>query len=120
VFARGGFTVAFRFLEELTPKLRQEVLLFEKKVVFRTTLRDAEELAFSVNIIKPSNLTELRPDEAQTADGLLRPQPMPSLNRLKVIRKRSRARHTRSRAKVEKSIAAFFHPEVKRKPSRKW
>lgn len=102
------FTVSLNFLDELSPILKQAVLSIEDKFVFKTNKRDAEELSFYVGLLNPRQLTELDLSEARSTRGMVRPERPPSLNRLRALRKRTRACHTRPRAKVEKAIADYF------------
>ena len=100
------FTLACRFLDELPRKLQQAVLAIPDKTVFATTREDAERLAFYVGVDNPTQLMapQLDPDEARTSSGLTRPSAPPATPRLEAIRRRSRARYTRPRAKVERSL----------------
>lgn len=106
--AQDRFTLALNFLDELPPRLRQQVLGIEEKFVFRTNKRDADELAFYVGLLNPRVLTELAADEVRTARGTFVPERPASLGRLKAIRKRTRAAHTRPRNNVEKAVEHFF------------
>ena len=116
ILRQGNFTVACRSLYELTPKLRSVVLAFDHVYVMKTNYRDAEQLAFHVNLMNPRPLTELNPNEVRTSGGILEPPlPVPS-QRLSAIRKRSRACHTRPRAQVETAIARFFNDQPTARP----
>jgi hypothetical protein len=103
------FTLSLSFLDELPLKLKQEVLGIADKTIFKTNKHDAEELAFYVGALNPRKLTELEPYEAvNTYDGDIAPERPASLKRLKPLKKRSRACHTRPRLKVERSIKDYF------------
>ncbi len=102
------FTVSINFLDELTPVLRQAVLSIDEKYVFKTNKKDAEELSFYVGLLNPRQLTELDPFEARSTRGLIHPERPASLNRLKALKKRTRACHTRPREKVERDIVNYF------------
>lgn len=99
-------TVSLNFLAELrhAPVLRDALLSIAEKYVFRTNLADAKELAFYLGILNPRVLTELD----ALPYGLEEIQPPPSLNRLKAIKKRSRAAHTRPRKTVEEAIEHYL------------
>ena len=103
------FTVSLNFLDELAPVLRQAILGIDEKYVFKTNKKDAEELLFYVGVLNPRQLTELATDEARGNRGLLRPVRPPSPNRLRALKKRTRACHTRPRAKVESAIVKYFY-----------
>lgn len=99
------FTVTVNFLDELAPALKQAILGIDEKYVFKTNKKDAEELSFYVGVLNPRQLTELATDEARGNRGLLRPERPPSLNRLRALKKRTRACHARPRKTVEQSMA---------------
>jgi hypothetical protein len=103
------FTVTVNFLDELAPILKQAILGIDEKYVFKTNKKDAEELSFYVGLLNPRQLTELDLSEARSAGGALHPQRPPSLNRLRALRKRTRACHTRPRANIERAIAKYFN-----------
>lgn len=111
LFSKGGYTAAVRFLDELTPTLRQAVLdPTTEKMVFRTNRQDAEELAFYVGIDNPANLMapNLDPYEYRTTSGTAVP-PSPQLsNRLTAITRASRSRHARHRRAVEDAVRDFL------------
>jgi hypothetical protein len=109
LFPQERLTISLRFLEELTPKVRQEVLSIEDLYVFKTNKKDADELAFHVGLMNPRVLTELEAHEYRTPEGLYKTERPPSLKRLKALKNRTRACHTRPRALVEKEIAAAIH-----------
>jgi len=102
------FTISFNFLDELSPTLKQAVLGIEDKYVFKTNKRDAEELSFYVGLLNPRQLTELDPFEVRSTRRLLRPECPPSLNRLRPLKKRTQACHTRPRVKVERDIKQYL------------
>jgi hypothetical protein len=102
------FTVSLDFLDQLSPILKQSVLGIEDKYVFKTNKRDAEELSFYVGLLNPRQLTELGLSEARNPRGMVRPERPQTLNRLRALKKRTRACHTRPRAKVERVIAEYF------------
>lgn len=88
------FTISFNFLDQLSPTLKQAALGIEDKYVFKTNKRDAEELSFYVGVLNPRQLTELETFEVRSPRGLLRPERPPSLNRLRPLKKRTRACHS--------------------------
>jgi hypothetical protein len=102
------FMVAVNFLDELPKKLRNDVLGIEQKFVFKTHKKDAEELSFYVGLLNPRMLVDLNPEEVRTAQGLYYPERPPSLKRLKPLKKRTRACHTRPRLQVERDIANYL------------
>lgn len=103
------FTLALNFLDELPLQLKQTVLGIEDKTVFKTNKHDAEELAFYVGALNPRKLTELDPWEAvNTFEGDIEPARPPSLKRLKPLKKRTRACHTRPRLQVERDIKRYL------------
>jgi hypothetical protein len=101
---QNRFTVAVNFLDELPKRLRNDVLGIEQKFVFKTHKKDAEELSFYVGLLNPRMLVDLSPEEVRTAQGLYNPERPRSLKRLRPLKKRTRACHTRPRAKVEREI----------------
>ena len=111
LFSQGGYTAAVRFLNDLTPSLRQAVLdPTTEKFVFQTNRPDAEELAFYVGIDNPQNLMgpNLDPAEYRTTAGTaIAPVPRPD-NRLAAIRRASQSRHARYRRPVEAAIRDFL------------
>jgi hypothetical protein len=93
---QNRFTVACNFLDELPPKLRQAVVLIEQKAAFRVAPEDANKLAFSMGVMNPRILTE-RGEESYP--------PLPhSRRRIQALRRHTRARYSRPRAKVEALI----------------
>jgi hypothetical protein len=84
------------------------VLGIEQKFVFKTHKKDAEELSFYVGLLNPRMLVDLSPEEVRTAQGLYYPERPPSLKRLKLLKKRTRACHTRPRLQVERDIIQYF------------
>jgi hypothetical protein len=106
--AQSRFTIAVNFLDELPQKLRNDVLGIDQKFVFKTHKKDAEELSFHLGLMNPRVLVDLDPDEVQTARGLLYPERPPSLNRIKPLKKRTIACHTRPRAQVEHDISTYL------------
>ncbi|KJC49088.1 hypothetical protein UP09_07590 [Bradyrhizobium sp. LTSP885] len=102
------FTVAVNFLDELPQKLRGDVLGIDQKYVFKTHKKDADELSFYVGLLNPRMVVDLDPSEVRTAQGLFNPERPPSLKRLKPLKKRTRACHTRARLQVERRIAQYF------------
>jgi hypothetical protein len=107
--AEDRFTVSLNFLDELPQKLKQDVLGIDDKYVFKTNKRDAEELAFYVGVLNPRQLTDLDPDQVYTSAGQrFNPERPPSLKRLRALKKRTRACHTRPRAKVEREIEQYL------------
>jgi hypothetical protein len=102
------FTVSLTFLDQLSPVLKQSVLGIEEKYVFKTNRRDAEELSFYVGLLNPRQLTELDPFEVRSTRGLVRPERPTSLNRLRALKKRTRACHAGSRAKIERAITEYL------------
>jgi hypothetical protein len=103
------FTLALNFLDELPLKLKQEALGIADKTVFKTNKHDAEELAFYVGALNPRKLTDLDPYEAvNTFEGDIQPVRPPSLKRLKPLKKRTRACHTRPRFQVERDIKRYL------------
>lgn len=90
------FTLSLNFLDELPPKLRQAVLGIEDKFVYRTNPKDAETLAFYVDAPNIAKIVDLAEDRVRTNYAeTIKPEPPPNLKRLKAIRKRTRACHTR-------------------------
>jgi len=110
LLAQNRFSLSLNFLAETSrsPTLTQALLSIEDKVVLKTNLKDAEELAFYVGAMNPRKLVDLNYDVALSPAGSLTAAPVGHLNRLKAIRKRSRARHTRPRKVVETSIDRYF------------
>jgi hypothetical protein len=102
------FTVAINFLDELPQKLRNDLLGIEQKFVFKTHKKDADELSFHVRLMNPRVLVDLDPGEVRTAQGFLYPERPPSLKRLKPLKKRTRACHTRPRLQVERDISWYL------------
>lgn len=98
-------TVALNTLSELPAALQQAALAIPDKTVFTTTMEDAERLAFYVGIPNPVVLVDLRPWEARTPAGLIRPVAPQSTGSLEAIRRRSRACFTRPREIVVSAIA---------------
>jgi len=107
-FSQGRFTVSLQYLDELPRKLRQEVLAFDDVRAERVNMEDAEVLSFKLGVMNPRTLMENDPIDA--------PQLPVSLDRLKAVRKRSRASHTRPRLAVEEQIRQFL--EGTKKPGR--
>jgi hypothetical protein len=91
------FTLSGRFLDELPARLEQAVLTIEQKYVFRTNRADAERLAFYVGAQNPTVLMDLQAAEARTPTGTIDVRARTTGGRLKAVRRRSRACHTRSR-----------------------
>jgi hypothetical protein len=110
LLSQNRFAVALSFLAETrrSPALTQALLSVEDKTILRTNRKDAEELSFYVNAPNPRKLIDLANDQALTPSGTLTHQPILSLNRLKALRKHSRARHTRPRKAVEALINSQF------------
>jgi hypothetical protein len=108
LFQQDRFTVSLQFLDELPKKLQQPVLAIPDKTVFKTTMEDAERLAFYVGVTNPAILTDLSPSEARGIHGVTEPTIPPSAKRLEAIRRRSRACYTRPRKAVEKAIDRYF------------
>jgi hypothetical protein len=110
LFSQDRFAASLNFLAETsrTPTLTQALLSIHEKIILRTNKRDAEELSFYVNAPNPRKLIDLSDGEAMTPSGFLIPQPIPPLKRLRALRKRSRARHTRPRKVVEAPIIRYF------------
>lgn len=102
------FTVSVNFLDELPQKLRGDVLGIEQKYVFKTHKKDADELSFYVGLLNPRMVVDLDPREVRTAQGLFNPERPPSLNRLRPLKKRTRACHTRPRLLVERDIETYL------------
>lgn len=102
------FTVAMNFLDELPQKLRGDVLGIEQKFVFKTHKKDADELSFYVGLLNPRMIVDLDASEVRTAQGLFNPQRPPSLNRIKPLKARTVACHTRPRSTVELDILAHL------------
>lgn len=107
-FEQNRFTIGLNFLEELSPTVRQQVLSIEDKYVFKTNKKDAEELSFYVGVQNPAMLMDLDPDDYRTKAGKYVMEGLPSLNRLKPLKRRTRACHTAPRAKVEREIKAYL------------
>lgn len=105
------FTLAVNFLDELPRRLRSDVLGIEQKFVFKTHKKDAEELSFYVGLLNPRMLVDLSPEEVRTAQGLYYPERPPSLKRLKPLKTRTRACHTRPRLQVERDIRAYLNSD---------
>jgi hypothetical protein len=108
LFPQDRFTITINFLDELSPRLRQEVLGIEQKYVFKANRRDAEELAFYVRLLNPRVLVELDHEEVRTQTGLLYPKAPPNLHRLRALKRRTHACHTRTRETVERAIVNYF------------
>jgi hypothetical protein len=104
------YTVACRFLSELTPKLRDAVLGIDDKYVLKTNPRDAKELAYCVNLMEARPLVDLDRNEVRTTTGIIQPSKPPRHGRLAAILKRTRACHTRTRWQVEHSLGMWTHP----------
>jgi hypothetical protein len=102
------FTVALDFLDELPPRMRYDVLGIEQKFVFKTHKKDADELSFHVGLMNPRVLVDLGPDEVRTPQGLVYTAQPPSLNRLRPLKRRTRACHTRPRSQVERDIQQYL------------
>jgi len=81
--------------ERRYPDLRDAVLRMEP-YVFRVTKRDADELIFPLGLREPRPLTELNANQYRSESGEHAVPPLPLHRHLKAIRKRSRARHTRT------------------------
>ena len=105
---QNRFTVAVNFLDELPQRLRNDVLGIDQKFVFKTHKKDADELSFHVRLMNPRVLVDLDPDEVRTAQGLIYPERPPSLKRLRPLKKRTRACHTRPRLQVERVITKYL------------
>jgi len=105
---QNRFTVAVNFLDELPQKLRNDVLGIDQKFVFKTHKKDADELSFYVGLLNPRMLVDLGPEEVRTAQGLYYPERPPSLKRLRPLKKRTRACHTRPRLEVERDIKWYL------------
>jgi hypothetical protein len=105
---QNRFTVAVNFLDELPQKLRNDVLGIDQKFVFKTHKKDADELSFHVRLMNPRVLVDLDPNEVRTAQGLIYPERPPSLKRLRPLKKRTRACHTRPRLQVERDITKYL------------
>ena len=108
LLTQNRFTVSLQFLDEIPQRLRQAVLSIDDKIVLRTNHHDAEELAFYVGVLNPRIITELSDNEALTPTGSIASLAIESRNRLKALRKRTRARHTRPRKIVETHIDSYF------------
>jgi hypothetical protein len=108
-FPQERFTVAIDFLDQLDPKTREAVLAIEEKYVFRTNKRDAQELHFYVDAPNPRKLTEL--DTATVISTRYQPytpEAPASRKRLKALKERTRACHTRDRVGVELEIGRYL------------
>lgn len=107
---QSRFTVALDFLGQVrrVPALHDALLSIEEKVVLKTNRNDAETLAHYFGLPNPDVLIDMKADHVRTSEGVFEPEAPPNLNRLKVIRKRTRAVHTRTRAKVERDIKEFL------------
>jgi hypothetical protein len=104
LFPQNRTTVTLRFLNELTPKLRQEVMAIECMGVYRTSPHDAKELAFNMGVLNHRKLTE----DGLTLQGITIP-PAPKLeNSLEAVVLRSRAKNTRPRELVEAQVRRFL------------
>jgi hypothetical protein len=105
IFKEDRLTVTLRFLDELPTKLRQEVMGIDEKYIFRTTPKDAEELASRMGRTNPSSLTDVADHQILTVAGLERKPPIPaSLKRLRALKSHTRAYYTQPRSKVERTI----------------
>jgi hypothetical protein len=107
------FTLSLNYLSELPTDLEQAVLGIDDKYVFKTTLRDAEVLKDYVlkryhHVFDLDEILSLAPYEYRTRFGNYETSEVPNHNRLKALRKRTRARHTRPVAKVEREIAEYL------------
>lgn len=108
-FSRGDFTVSLQFLRELQEKQRDAVLQFDEKYVFKTSRRDAEDLAFYVGVSNPSLLVDLAPNEYKVEGEEPTVPPAPRVGkRLRAIRKRTRACFTRRRGHAERQVREFL------------
>jgi hypothetical protein len=105
---QNRFTVALTFLDELPLKLRQEVLGIDEKYMFKTNHDDAETLSFYAGVLNPSMIMDLDPDQYRTKRGVYFTEQTPSLRRLRPLKKRTRACHTRPRLKVERDIYGYL------------
>jgi hypothetical protein len=108
LFPQERFSISLSFLDQLTPPLQQALLSIEDKIVLKTSPSDAERLMFYLGIMNPRRLSELGSEEARTPFGDITAEPPEIHHRLPAIRNRSRARHTRPREIVEKSIIRYF------------
>jgi hypothetical protein len=108
LFPQERLTLTLNYLDELTPRMRQELLNIEDKYVFRSNRKDAEELAFYLGLSNPQVLVDLDPDEVRTKRGPQFPELPPTRKRLKAVKARTRARRSRPIAKVEATVASYF------------
>jgi hypothetical protein len=104
------FTLAVNFLDELPLRLKQEVLGIEEKHVFRTNKKDADELSFYVGVLNPSMIMDLSDSTFRVtgSDRIHQAAQSHSLNRLKPLKKRTRACHTVPCAKIERDIKRYL------------
>lgn len=103
------FTLTLNYLDELPSRIQQLVLGIEEKFVFKTAHKDAEELAFHVGLLNPRILTDLGSGKAYNRSaGHIWPQLPASGKRLKPLRNRTRAYHTRPVNSVERAIDRYF------------
>jgi len=102
LFPQERLTLTLNYLDELTPVMRQEVLNIEDKYVFRSNRKDAEELAFYVNVVEPKNIIDLDPGYYRTpySDRPAVADLPPTRKRLLAVRQRTRARRS---APIEKN-----------------
>ena len=108
LFPQERFSVSLSFLDEVPPKLQQSLLSIEDKVALQTSPSDAERLMFYLGIMNPRRLTELGPNEARTPSGDIAAEIPTFRPRLRAIRNRTWARHTRPRTIVERRIEKDF------------
>ena len=108
LFPQQRMTLTLNYLDELTPRLRQEVLNIDEKYVFRSNRKDAEELAFYLGLPNPQVLVDLPHNEVRTIRGGHFPELPPTRKRLRAVKARTRARRSRPIAKVEAKVASYF------------
>jgi hypothetical protein len=94
LFSQGGYTVALQFLDELPRSVRQTVLGFDEKYIFRTTPEDADKLKYFANTLEIRNIVDLNPGDFLPPLDLTPPQVR---GRSQAVLKRSIARNTRKR-----------------------
>lgn len=93
LFSQGGYTVALQFLSDVPKNVQQTLLGFPEKYVYRTTLEDAEKLQVYIRGVEnPAILVDLSPEEFRPVLRLDLPL---ARRRLRAVRKRSIAFHTR-------------------------
>ena len=107
---QSRFTLGINYLDDLPAPLQQPVLGIETKYVFKTNLKDAEQLAHHVGVTNPGQIMDMDTNQYRTQRSeraYSTEQPLP-LKRLKPLKKHTRACHTRPRLQVERDIKKYL------------